>query len=66
MSQISRMQLPGRANAVVVGGGVIGASVLFHLAEGGVSDALLIERDELGASSTSRAAGACVPSSQTR
>lgn len=50
-------QLPGRASAVVVGGGVIGTSILFHLAEAGVSDALLIERDELGAGSTSRAAG---------
>jgi sarcosine oxidase subunit beta len=41
----------------VVGGGVIGTSIAFHLAEAGVPDVLLIERDELGAGSTSKAAG---------
>jgi sarcosine oxidase, subunit beta len=49
--------LPERAGVVVVGGGVIGASIAFHLAEAGVSDIVLIERDELGAGSTSKAAG---------
>ena len=47
---------PDMAEVVVVGGGVIGASVAFHLAEAGVG-VLLLERDELGAGSTSRAAG---------
>jgi sarcosine oxidase, subunit beta len=42
---------------VVVGGGVIGTSIAFHLAEAGVPDVMLIERDELGAGSTSKAAG---------
>jgi sarcosine oxidase subunit beta len=42
---------------VVVGGGVIGTSIAFHLAEAGVSDVVLIERDQLGAGSTSKAAG---------
>jgi sarcosine oxidase subunit beta len=42
---------------VVVGGGVIGTSIAFHLAEAGVADVVLIERDELGAGSTSKAAG---------
>ncbi len=49
--------LPSRASVVVVGGGVIGTSVAFHLAEAGVADVVLIERDELGAGSTSKAAG---------
>jgi sarcosine oxidase subunit beta len=49
--------LPGRAGVVVVGGGVIGTSIAFHLAEAGVRDVVLIERDELGAGSTSKAAG---------
>jgi sarcosine oxidase subunit beta len=48
--------LPGRAEVVVVGGGVIGTSVAFHLAEAGV-DVLLLERSELASGSTSRAAG---------
>jgi sarcosine oxidase subunit beta len=49
--------LPDRAEVVVVGGGVIGASVAFHLAEAGVPDVLLLERDSLAAGSTSRSAG---------
>jgi sarcosine oxidase, subunit beta len=45
------------AEVVVVGGGVMGTSVAFHLAEAGVEGVLLLERDELGAGSTSKAAG---------
>jgi sarcosine oxidase subunit beta len=45
-----------RAEVVVVGGGVMGTSVAFHLAEAGV-DVLLCERGELGAGSTSKGAG---------
>jgi len=51
------MTLPSRANVVVVGGGVMGTSIAFHLAEAGVTDVLLLERNELGSGSTSRAAG---------
>ncbi len=42
--------------AVVIGGGVVGASVLYHLAKLGWSDLLLIERSELTAGSTWHAA----------
>ncbi len=42
---------------VVIGGGVIGTSIAFHLAEGGVRDVVLVERDQLASGSTSRAAG---------
>ena len=45
-----------RAEVIVVGGGVMGLSAAFHLAEAGV-DVLLVERDELGSGSTCRAAG---------
>jgi sarcosine oxidase subunit beta len=48
--------LPRTAEAVVIGGGVIGTSIAFHLAEAGVQ-VLLVERDALAAGSTSRAAG---------
>ena len=48
--------LPAAADVVVVGGGVIGTSSAFHLAEAGV-DTCLVERDQLAAGSTSRAAG---------
>jgi sarcosine oxidase subunit beta len=48
--------LPAAADVVVVGGGVIGTGVAFHLAEAGV-DVCLLERDQLASGSTSRAAG---------
>ena len=48
--------LPARAEVVVVGGGVVGTSIAFHLAEAGASVCLL-ERQELASGSTSRAAG---------
>jgi glycine/D-amino acid oxidase-like deaminating enzyme len=46
-----------RASVVIVGGGVIGASIAFHLGEAGVEDVLLLERGELGSGSTSKGAG---------
>ena len=45
------------AKVVVIGGGVVGCSCLYHLAQMGVSDALLLERDELTSGSTWHAAG---------
>src|SRR6202012_3465147 len=48
--------LPGSASVVIVGGGVIGTSIAFHLAEAGV-DVVLLEREQLGSGSTCRAAG---------
>jgi len=48
--------LPAAAEVVVVGGGVIGTSIAFHLAEAG-ADVCLLERDQLAGGSTSRAAG---------
>ena len=48
--------LPSTADVVVVGGGVIGTSIAFHLAEAG-TDVCLLERDQLASGSTSRAAG---------
>jgi sarcosine oxidase subunit beta len=50
------MTLPRQAEVVVVGGGVIGTSVAFHLAEAG-ADVCLLERAQLASGSTSRAAG---------
>lgn len=49
--------LPDRASVVIVGGGVMGASIAFHLAEAGVPDVLLVERGSLACGSTSKAAG---------
>lgn len=49
--------LPATAQVVVIGGGVMGASAAFHLAEAGVTDVLLLERDALASGSTSKSAG---------
>jgi dimethylglycine dehydrogenase len=45
------------ARVVVIGGGVVGVSTLYHLAKKGVTDAVLIERKELTSGSTWHAAG---------
>jgi len=47
------------ARVVVVGGGMMGASLLYHLALEGCSDAVLIEKSELTSGSTWHAAGQC-------
>ncbi|MBI1349783.1 MAG: FAD-dependent oxidoreductase [Actinomycetales bacterium] len=51
------MSLPDRASVVVVGGGVMGTSIAFHLAEAGVRDVVLLEQAQLGSGSTCKAAG---------
>ncbi|MFG5381221.1 FAD-dependent oxidoreductase [Yoonia sp. R2-816] len=48
--------MPTTARAVVIGGGVIGCSILYHLAKLGWSDVVLLERDELTSGSTWHAA----------
>ncbi len=53
--------MKGHYRAVVIGGGVVGASVLYHLAKLGWSDVALIERKELTAGSTWHAAGGFHP-----
>ena len=53
-------QLPDRARVVVIGGGVIGCSVAYHLAHMGWKDVVLIERDRLTSGSTWHAAGLIV------
>lgn len=49
--------LPDKANVVIVGGGIIGTSIAFHLAEAGVTDVVLLESGTLGSGSTCKAAG---------
>jgi glycine cleavage system aminomethyltransferase T/glycine/D-amino acid oxidase-like deaminating enzyme len=50
-------ELPSRARCVIVGGGVGGTSIAYHLAELGWSDVLLLERSELTSGSTFHSAG---------
>ena len=49
--------MKSKAKVVVVGGGVVGVSALYHLAKKGWSDVVLIERKELTSGSTWHAAG---------
>ena len=44
--------LPGHASVVVIGGGIMGCSTLYHLAELGVTDAILLERNKLTSGTT--------------
>ena len=45
------------AKAIVIGGGVVGCSVLYHIAKDGWKDIILIERSELTSGSSWHAAG---------
>ena len=47
------------ADAVIIGGGVMGCSLLYHLARRGASRTLLLERNVLGAGSTGRSQAIC-------
>lgn len=48
---------PHHANVIIIGGGVIGTSVAYHLAKKGVKDVVLLERDKLTSGTTWHAAG---------
>ncbi|HET7504557.1 MAG TPA: FAD-dependent oxidoreductase [Kofleriaceae bacterium] len=54
------MTVPSHARVVVVGGGVIGCSVAYHLAHLGWTDVVLLERDRLTSGTTWHAAGLIV------
>ncbi len=49
--------IPSKARVVVIGGGVVGCSTLYHLAQKGWADCVLLEKNELTAGSTWHAAG---------
>ena len=51
------MELPRTAGVVIIGGGVVGCSIAYQLARRGVRDVLVLERDQVGAGTTSMAAG---------
>jgi sarcosine oxidase subunit beta len=49
--------LPGRADVVIIGGGIIGVSIAYYLVKKGVPDVLLLERGLMGEGSTARCVG---------
>jgi glycine/D-amino acid oxidase-like deaminating enzyme len=58
MTETARPQaLPARARVVIIGGGVIGTSVAYHLARMGWTDVLLLEQGQLSCGTTWHAAG---------
>ena len=50
-------EIPKKTKAVVIGGGVAGCSVAYHLAKFGWKDTILLERDQLTSGTTWHAAG---------
>ena len=56
-SETPKTRLPDRARVVIIGGGVVGTSCLYHLAKAGWNDCVLLEKNELTAGSTWHAAG---------
>ncbi len=57
---MSQPTIPSHARVVVIGGGIIGTSVAYHLAHMGVKDVVLLERDRLTSGTTWHAAGLVV------
>ena len=53
-------EVPDRARVVIIGGGIIGTSVAYHLAHLGWRDVVLVERDQLTSGTTWHAAGLMV------
>ncbi len=58
--ELTRSSLPQRARVVIVGGGVIGCSVAYHLAHMGWTDVVLLERNRLTSGTTWHSAGLIV------
>ncbi len=51
------MSLPDRANVIIIGGGIAGCSIAYHLTKIGVTDVVLLERSRLTSGTTWHAAG---------
>ena len=57
--------LPAKAQVVIIGGGIHGCSVAYHLAKGGWKDIVLLERKQLTSGTTWHAVRSSTPSRPT-
>src|ERR1700693_3557941 len=57
MDMSADMDLPSRAQVVIIGGGIVGTSVAYHLTHLGWNDVVLIEQGQLSSGTTWHAAG---------
>jgi glycine cleavage system aminomethyltransferase T/glycine/D-amino acid oxidase-like deaminating enzyme len=57
MTEVPGDELPRRARVVIIGGGVIGTSVAYHLTKRGLTDVLLLDQGQLSSGTTWHAAG---------
>ena len=55
--RMSAARAADKAAVVIIGGGVIGCSIAWHLARAGQSDVVVLERNDVGSAATARAAG---------
>ena len=49
--------LPSRADVVIIGGGIVGTSIAYHLGKVGITNTVLLERKQLTSGTTWHAAG---------
>ena len=54
---LSEKSLPTEAEIIIIGGGIVGCSVAYHLAKKGIQDVILLERKQLTCGTTWHAAG---------
>ncbi len=54
---MSAANLPARADVVIVGGGIVGCSIAYHLTKIGITDVVVLERKQLTSGTTWHAAG---------
>ena len=55
--ETTQAPLPAKAEVVIIGGGIVGTSIAYHLTKRGVSDVVLLERQQLTCGTTWHAAG---------
>jgi 4-methylaminobutanoate oxidase (formaldehyde-forming) len=63
---VSSVDFVDEAEVVIVGGGIIGCSIAYHLGRLGIADVLVLERNELSSQATARAAGLLLHASSDR